>query len=115
MTVVENVLIGGVEASFYTVLHYLAGSRWTLQLLNLHRDRKNSSSTVNKPNQERTSHLFGTTQESANLFSATCDVSDLKTSATPLSLFGFLSRYKLGVITFMSLQDHLERKRDFVM
>lgn len=48
MTVVENVLICGVEAGFYTVLHYLAGSRRTLKLLNLHRDNKKSQDTDHK-------------------------------------------------------------------
>lgn len=43
MTVVENVLIGGVEASFYTVFHHLAGSGWTLQLLDLARGQQRES------------------------------------------------------------------------
>lgn len=35
MAVVEDVLVGGVQAGLYTVLHHLAGSRWTLQFLDL--------------------------------------------------------------------------------
>lgn len=39
VAVVENVLIGGVEAGFHAVLHYLAGSWGALQLLDLGRVR----------------------------------------------------------------------------
>lgn len=35
MTVIENVLIGGVETGFHTVLHHLAGPGGTLQFLDL--------------------------------------------------------------------------------
>jgi len=35
MAVVENVFVGRVEASLHTVLHYLAGTRRTLKLLDL--------------------------------------------------------------------------------
>lgn len=35
VTVVENVFVGRVEASLHTVLHYLAGTRRTLELLDL--------------------------------------------------------------------------------
>jgi len=38
VAVVENVLIGGVEASFYTVLHHLTRPGGTLQLLDLNTD-----------------------------------------------------------------------------
>lgn len=35
MAVVEDVLIGGVEAGFHAVLYHLASTRWALQFLNL--------------------------------------------------------------------------------
>lgn len=35
VTVVEDVLVGGVEAGFHAVLHHLAGSWGALQLLDL--------------------------------------------------------------------------------
>ena len=35
VAVIENVLIGGVETGFYTVLHHLARPGGTLQLLDL--------------------------------------------------------------------------------
>ena len=35
MAVVEDVLVGGVEARLHAVLHDLAGTRWALQFLNL--------------------------------------------------------------------------------
>lgn len=43
MAVVEDVLIGGVEAGLHTVLHHLAGSWGALQLLDL--DEQGGSST----------------------------------------------------------------------
>lgn len=39
MAVVEDVLIGGVEAGLHTVFHYLAGTRRALQFLNLKAER----------------------------------------------------------------------------
>lgn len=35
MAVIEDVLVGGVEAGLHTVLHHLAGAGRALQLLNL--------------------------------------------------------------------------------
>lgn len=35
MAVVEDVLVGGVEAGLHAVLHHLAGTWWALQFLNL--------------------------------------------------------------------------------
>lgn len=37
MAVIEDVLVGGVEAGFDAVLHHLTGSGWRLKLLNLGR------------------------------------------------------------------------------
>ena len=39
MAVVEDVLVGGVEAGLHAVLHYLAGTREALQFLNLRAER----------------------------------------------------------------------------
>lgn len=76
MTVVENVLIGGVEASFYTVLHYLAGSGWTLQLLDLARGQQRVSNKAWFINQTGKEHIavLETTQGLVDLLSATCDL-----------------------------------------
>lgn len=40
MTVIEDVLIGGVETGFDTILHHLTGSGWRLKLLDLNTDRE---------------------------------------------------------------------------
>lgn len=40
MTVVEDVLISRVEAGFHAVLHYLAGSGWALEFLDLQGGRQ---------------------------------------------------------------------------
>lgn len=40
MTVIEDVLIGRVEAGFHTILHNLAGSGWALKFLHLERRRE---------------------------------------------------------------------------
>lgn len=40
MTVVEDVLVSGVEAGFHTVLHHLAGAGRALELLHLERGRR---------------------------------------------------------------------------
>lgn len=75
MTVVENVLVGGVEASFYTVLHHLAGSGWTLQLLDLAGGQQRESNKAQLINQTGKEHItvLETTQGLLNLLSATCD------------------------------------------
>lgn len=40
VTVVKDVLVGGVETSFDTVLDDLTGSGWGLELLDLHKNKK---------------------------------------------------------------------------
>jgi len=59
MTIVENVLVGGVETSFYTVLYYLAGSGWTLQLLDLARRQERESNKVLFMNQTGKEQVTG--------------------------------------------------------
>lgn len=39
MAVIKDVLVGGVETGFDTILHYLTGSGWRLKLLDLNTDR----------------------------------------------------------------------------
>lgn len=39
MTVVKDVLVGGIETSFDTVLDDLTGSGWGLELLDLHKNK----------------------------------------------------------------------------
>lgn len=76
MTVVENVLVGGVEASFYTVLHHLAGSGWTLQLLDLAGGQQRESKKAQFIKQTGKGHttILETTQGLVDLLSATCDL-----------------------------------------
>lgn len=76
MTVVENVLIGGVEASFYTVFHHLAGSGWTLQLLDLARGQQRESNKAQFIKHTEKGHItvLETPQGLVDLLSATCDL-----------------------------------------
>lgn len=54
MAVIKDVLIGGVETGFDTVLHHLTGSGWRLQLLDLERQdaqlTETSEWTISSPN-----------------------------------------------------------------
>lgn len=76
MTVVENVLVGGVEASFYTVLHHLAGSGWTLQLLDLagQQQRESTKAQFIYQTGKEPITVLENTQGVVNLLSATCDL-----------------------------------------
>lgn len=76
MTVVKNVLVGGIEASFYTVLHHLASSGWTLKLLDLARGQQRESNKAQFVHQTGKGHIsvLETTQSLVDLLSATCDL-----------------------------------------